>query len=192
MSCVLRVHTTRVEEQWCFYVNSWVHTTNKYHNHQLHQQNLFRVFFIPFCRLCKAKRWLMTFVQKSFIHERRSLSKFKYLHNSSYANCYWGGSKMFCAMLWCWICCYPALARSFHGESLTADNCLFVPLLVIRRHKQGLFKVFSWREPHCWYCLFVPLVTRSHKQRPTTMKSSVNTRGRGTSNSEQNSLIMGV
>ena len=82
-----------------------------------------RLILILFCRLCKAKRWLMSFVwgAKNFIHERRSLSKFKYLRTSSYTNCYWGGSKMFCAMLWCWICCYPALARSFHGKSLRAD-----------------------------------------------------------------------
>ena len=80
-----------------------------------------RLILILFCRLCKAKRWALCEGQKSFIHEmRRSLSMFEYLHSSSYTNCYWGGSKMFCAMLWCWICCYPALARSLHGESLTA------------------------------------------------------------------------
>ena len=144
MSTVLRVHThtTRVVEQWCFYVNSWVHTTNNYHNYQLHQQSFFsRLILIPFCRLCKAKRWALCEGQKSFIHEmRRSLSMFEYLHSSSYTNCYWGGSKMFCAMLWCWICCYPALARSLHGESLTAGIvcCLLILFVVIQR-SQGLF-----------------------------------------------------
>ena len=104
-----------------------------------------RLILIPFCRLCKAKRWALCEGQKSFIHEmRRSLSMFEYLHSSSYTNCYWGGSKMFCAMLWCWICCYPAVARSFHGESLTADIvCLFLWSHGATNREQSLWRAQS-------------------------------------------------